>query len=468
MWGLIVASVSMVIVLMTSITLYMQQEKLKTDVNSKLNSVVDQINDSQLYEYNFDKQQEGNIKNVDHNISTLYDAVVEAQKNVEFLKNTTVTREDLSRAFQSDQIKTNVLSLGQKFSLSGIGDGQGNDDWLRISDKTGTDYYGGLATKQIWTRDNAWLNGNTTLRGQLYIDGTTTFKGGRSDFNPNQLSTFLPYIDGKNYIRGDTELRGKVTNVGSFESNKVKLGQRTFTEDSPLTVYSTVGKWGASFGSEGGLWSHFPSQDQSTYIRPGRDGSSIFIGDVGASQVSIGKGDTDVQVNGDVNVKGQICIDDNCITAADIMKLKNINVSGITGRFIRIFADDNITRTLHLSEVEVYDSADRNVAAGKTCTSSSVKDGQTTLYGPSFLTDGILTSQVSGTWKLASTKDEPRPWFKIDLQQDYQIKKIIIYNRSDSALEKFVGFKVAILNASEQILYSQTISESKATYVFNI
>lgn len=470
MWGLIVASVSMVVVLMTSITLYMQQEKLKTDVNTKLNSVVDQINDSQLYEYNFDKQQEGNIKNVDHNISTLYDAVVEAQKNVQFLKNTTVTREQLNKAFQSDQIKTNILTLGQKFSLSGIGDGGGNDEWLRLSDKTGSDYFGGLAAKAIWTRDNAWLNGNTNVTGRLYIDGNTTFKGGRSLYNPDEKPTYLPYIDGKNYIRGDTELFGVVDHRGVFQSERMKVGHRfgAFTDNSPLTVYSTVGKWGASFGSEGGLWSHFPAQDQSTYIRPGRPGASVYIGDSGASTVSIGKGDTTVEVKGDMDVKGQICIDNNCITADDIRKLKTISSSGVIGRFIRIYADDNNIRTLHLTEVEVYDISGANVAAAKTCTSSSTKLNDNNLYGPQYLTDRVMTSMVNGAWKLAWTNDEPRPWFKIDLRQDTPIKKIIIYNRDDCCQDKFVGFKVAILNASEQIVYSQTITESKATYTFNI
>lgn len=467
MWGLIVASVSMVVVLMTSITLYMQQEKLKTDVNTKLNSVVDQINDSQLYEYNFDKQQEGNIKNVDHNISTLYDAVVEAQKNVEFLKNTTVTRDQLNKAFQSDQIKTNVLTLGQKFSLSGVGDGGGNDEWLRLSDRTGSDYYGGFAAKYLWSRDNAWLNGVTNIKDNLYVDANTTFRGGSSRFNKNGLNTYLPFMDGKNYIRGDTELLGVVNHRGVLQSEKIEVGPRSI-ENSPFSVYSTIGKNGASFGSEGGLWSYFPGQDQSTYIRPGREGASIYIGDVGAATVSIGKGNTNVEVKGDVDVKGQICIDNNCITADDIRKLRTMNTSGVTGRYIKIYADDKLSRTLHLTEVEVYDAAGANIVAGKTFSASSTKLNDDNLYGPKYLTDRIITSMVSGAWKLACTNEQIDPFFMCDLGSDVAIKKIIIYNRDDCCQDKFVGFKVAVLNASQQIIYSQTITEAKSVYTYNI
>lgn len=470
MWGLIVASVSMVVVLMTSITLYMQQEKLKTDVNTKLNSVVDQINDSQLYEYNFDKQQEGNIKNVDQNISTLYDAVVEAQKNVNFLKNTTVTRDQLSQAFQSDQIKTNILTLGQKFSLSGIGDGQGNDDWLRLSDKTGTDYYGGLALKHLWNRDNAWFNGTTTIRGTLNVDANSSFKGAKSEFNPNEKGTYFPSVDGKNYISGDTELLGKVNHKGILQSEKVKIGHQfgNFTDNCPLSVFSTTGKWGASFGSEGGLWSHFPHQDQSTYIRPGRNGAAVYIGDQGAATVSIGKGDTSVQIKGDLNTEGQICINNNCITAEDIRKLKALGVAGLTGRYIRVFADDNLIRTLHLTEIQVFDASSTNVAASKTCSSSTIKDNNLTSFGPSNLTDGKVTSKSStGAWQMAWTSDQAKPWFEIDLGQDYSIKKIKVFNRDDCCQDKFIGFKVAILNGSKQAIYTESITDAKGVYDFS-
>lgn len=61
----------------------------------------------------------------------------------------------------SGVIKTQKLQLGDKWLLSGVGDVAGNDGWLRLLDKNGSDYYGGLAMGNLWVRDNSYLNGNT-------------------------------------------------------------------------------------------------------------------------------------------------------------------------------------------------------------------------------------------------------------------------------------------------------------------
>jgi hypothetical protein len=71
------------------------------------------------------------------------------------------------------KVKANTIQLGDKFRLSGVGDAHGNDGWLRLFDKNGKDYYGGLATANLWTRDNSYLNGNTNITGNLNITGNT-------------------------------------------------------------------------------------------------------------------------------------------------------------------------------------------------------------------------------------------------------------------------------------------------------
>jgi hypothetical protein len=131
----------------------------------------------------------------------------------------------------------------------------------------------------------------------------STFKGGKSDMNPNNLSTYLPHIDGKNYIRGDTEIKGHIAHNGILSTDNIKIGhayKNDWTDTSPLTAKTSGGKAGASFGGET-YWSHFPWGDGNTYIRPGSDGKNIMIGDVGAANVNIGKGDTNVNINGPLN-----------------------------------------------------------------------------------------------------------------------------------------------------------------------
>jgi hypothetical protein len=65
--------------------------------------------------------------------------------------------------FNSDgKVKTNKLQLGDKFQLSGVGEAHGDDGWLRVFNKDGTDYYGGVAAANLWSRDSSYLGGTTT------------------------------------------------------------------------------------------------------------------------------------------------------------------------------------------------------------------------------------------------------------------------------------------------------------------
>lgn len=57
--------------------------------------------------------------------------------------------------------RTDVLRIGDKWRLSGVGDGHGNDGWLRLFDAAGNGYRGGMAMDILWTGSHAYLNGNT-------------------------------------------------------------------------------------------------------------------------------------------------------------------------------------------------------------------------------------------------------------------------------------------------------------------
>ena len=220
-------------------------------------------------------------------------------------------------------IKTNTLQLGDKFKFSGVGDVQGNDGWLRMFDKDGQDYYGGLATANLWTRDNSYLNGTTNITGLGNVTGELAITGGKSEHNPNKLQTFFPNTaDGLNYIRGDTELRGNTTNIGdilvgrnqTINNSLTVRGQTNLAtpvkinhnqtgqpiEGAPISAYAGRGQVGASFGSD--LWSHLPWSDGNTYIRPGQNNKDILIGDIGATNVNIGKGDTVTNIKGTLAV----------------------------------------------------------------------------------------------------------------------------------------------------------------------
>jgi hypothetical protein len=113
------------------------------------------------------------------------------------------------------------LQLGDKFSLSGVGDAHGNDDWLRLFNKEGKDYHGGIAAGKGWFRDAVHLNGEVNI------------KGGTSELNPGKWATHFAFpADGKNHIRGDTDLRGHLDTLGHANFAKdVNVQGRLFLGD---------------------------------------------------------------------------------------------------------------------------------------------------------------------------------------------------------------------------------------------
>lgn len=171
MWGIILSIVSIVFVIGTCFILFLQHEKLKSDLNRKLSSMVNQINDSQFYGYNFDKQQENNIMNVDKNITSMHDAVLNIQKTVKYLDQSALKTDSLRKNITTENIQTNKLNLGEYSFVPG------NDKWVRMLDKNNSDYYGGLAARNMWVSDNSYVNGNLDVNGKAFIKGPVTING---------------------------------------------------------------------------------------------------------------------------------------------------------------------------------------------------------------------------------------------------------------------------------------------------
>jgi uncharacterized protein YoxC len=65
----------------------------------------------------------------------------------------------------SGTTKTSTIKLGDKWSMSGVGDSHGNDDWLRFFDKDGKDYYGGVAAGKLWSKGGIQVGGDVVMEG---------------------------------------------------------------------------------------------------------------------------------------------------------------------------------------------------------------------------------------------------------------------------------------------------------------
>lgn len=135
-------------------------------------------------------------------------------------------------------MKADKVQLGDKFLLSGVGDAHANDDWLRMFDKDGKGYRGGIAMKNLWTGERAYLNGQTNVSGNLNV------RGGSSEHNPGNWWTHLPWSgDNKNYLRGDTEIRGNTNNIGDLNvgRNANIQGRLHFSDASMSKAWSPAG-----------------------------------------------------------------------------------------------------------------------------------------------------------------------------------------------------------------------------------
>jgi hypothetical protein len=79
---------------------------------------------------------------------------------------------------------------------------------------TMADISSGINTNKVDTQNlnvGGKINGNS-----MNINKELNIKGGKSVHNPNSWWSHFPWSDGKNYIRGDTEIRGNVNNIGDL------------------------------------------------------------------------------------------------------------------------------------------------------------------------------------------------------------------------------------------------------------
>jgi hypothetical protein len=203
---------------------YFYADRMKSESDKKLQYVVDQVNNSQFYSYNFDKQQEQNIKNIDDTVKTAQDTLSKVQN----MYKEVVTKTELKADVSTSNVSTGSLKLGNKFSLSGVGDANGKDDeWLRLMGSDNKKYFGGFATSKLW------VDSDTTMKGTVTIDGAN------SEHNNGRDTRTQFNSGGKNFVRGDTDLVGNTRNIGNLHVGKnLNVTDRIYFSDAGMTTTS--------------------------------------------------------------------------------------------------------------------------------------------------------------------------------------------------------------------------------------
>ncbi len=70
---------------------------------------------------------------------------------------------------QDGLVRVNAVQLGTKFRLSGVGDGLGNDEWLRQTEASGKNYGGGFAAGKLWTLTGALTGSDVRLKKDITV-----------------------------------------------------------------------------------------------------------------------------------------------------------------------------------------------------------------------------------------------------------------------------------------------------------
>jgi hypothetical protein len=220
--GIIVSFISLIIIIGIAIYILTIQRNLEQDLTSKLRELINKINNASYYTYNFDMEQNKNISNTDKNVSTLYNSVVSLQNNVKVLEDIALTSSDISENVLTQQANVGKIKLGDKWLLSGVGDGQYNDSWLRFLDKKGQNYYGGIASGDLWVGNNSYLNQvhmNQLCIGQTCINESDLIQYKNNNNNlTNILKPGLSFIVYSGYFNDNTNFFKTASEIGRGSS----------------------------------------------------------------------------------------------------------------------------------------------------------------------------------------------------------------------------------------------------------
>jgi uncharacterized membrane-anchored protein YhcB (DUF1043 family) len=238
--------------------------------------------------------------------------------------------------------KMDKLQLGDKFTLSGVGDGYANDDWLRVMGKDGKNYSGGVASGKLYSKDFVHSDGNVSLKGDMVFNGDNkwilhtpddgrqilyvapTDKTGKWNWNAKtqfqndgsiDISSDLRmenartlYNKGRQHIHGEEKLF--LLNKGGVYVNKAWGGNGELNVDGNLNEHSDI-----------------VMDNARTLYNKGRQHihgeEKLFLLNKGGVIVSKAwGGNGSVAVEGDLHTN-KLCVGDVCITKDDLARIKS-------------------------------------------------------------------------------------------------------------------------------------------------
>ena len=250
----VVSGLSLIVITVVSIVALVNHDRLRRNLNDNVKSVVDQVNNSQYNVYKFDQKQEENLQKVNSSIKALETKTKaidgrhvsdrdKLQGEINKVKAESLTKASI--AMGVPYVKSGEVQLGTNYLLSeSINNEAKKKDasgWLNVLNRQGTDYAGGIATNSIKAFNGASFQGKVSTSGLLDVQGNLQVTGGTSEYNPDGLMTQFPAAaDKKNYIRGDTSIKGSASTAGDLTVGRnMNVDGRLHFKDATYDTKST-------------------------------------------------------------------------------------------------------------------------------------------------------------------------------------------------------------------------------------
>jgi hypothetical protein len=133
----------------------------------------------------------------------------------------------------------------------------------------------------------------------------------------------------------------------------------------------------------------------------------------------------------------------------------------VRGRYIRIFNPGK--KILSLAEVQVL-ALGKNIAFHKKAVQTSIEfDGVAKRAVDGHTNGDFFRKSVTHT-----AIGDSNPTWEVDLQASVDIKKIIVWNRTDTVSERIIGTVVMILDENRKVVWARKITKNEPKIVFNL
>ena len=293
--GIIISIICILIMVVVTIILLYQNYQLKYNLHANMKSIVDQINDSTMYAYKFDTNQDTNIKNLDSNIKLINNHLQNVTNNVKALELKVGDTKDAGGQGGSSGGHDGHDGKDGHDGQSGAQGPRGPPGESGSPGPQGPQGPQGPPGPKGQPGDSANIGNNPNFTGTVNV-GRLYTKGGKSEHNPTSMQTHFAWEGNNgNYIRGDTEITGNTYNIGDLGVG------RYLTVSKDINAKASLGVGGDIIFSGGNNWIvHTPDDGRhDLYLAPSE---TLMQGDW-----NFGKGFT-FGGGGDMNVPGNINI----------------------------------------------------------------------------------------------------------------------------------------------------------------